>query len=113
MTIVVQEFDGSFSHSIVVDDFHTVHDLPCHSKLKKYVVCACVWMYLCLCVCTYIRMCVYVRTYVCVCVCASPPYLVLAFTVYIRSRKRKMIVSTGEEIEIDVSGTEYVVSYPW
>jgi len=38
MTIVVQEFDGSFSHSIVVDDFYTVHDLPCHSKLKKYVM---------------------------------------------------------------------------
>ena len=35
MTIIVQEFDGSFSHSIVVDDFYTVHDLPCHSKLKK------------------------------------------------------------------------------
>lgn len=64
MTIVVQEFDGSFSHSIVVDDFYTVHDLPCHSKLKK-------------------------------------------------SRKRKMVVSTGEEVEIDVSGTESDIPILW
>ena len=85
MTIVVQEFDGSFSHSIVVDDFYTVHDLPCHSKLKKYV-CAVI--------------CILYSSYC---------MLILFFNLYhIRSRKRKMVVSTGEEVEIDVSGTEYV-----
>ena len=64
MTIVVQEFDGSFSHSIVVDDLYTVHDLPCHSKLKK-CVCVCVCVRVCVCVC--VRACV--RVCVCVCVC--------------------------------------------
>ena len=34
--------------------------------------------------------------------------ITIAVVLYNRSRKRKMIVSTGEEVEIDVSGTEYV-----
>ena len=36
MTVVVQEFDGNFSHTIQVEDISTTHELPCHSKIRKY-----------------------------------------------------------------------------
>ena len=65
MTIVVQEFDGSFSHSIVVDDFYTVHDLPCHSKLKK---CVCMCLGVCVRACVRARVCMYLCVHVRVCV---------------------------------------------
>ena len=35
MTVVVQEFDGNFSHTIQVEDISTTHELPCHSKIRK------------------------------------------------------------------------------
>ena len=35
MTVVVQEFDGNFSHTIQVEDLSTTHELPCHSKIRK------------------------------------------------------------------------------
>ena len=35
MSVVVQEFDGRFSHNIQVEDSVTVHELPCHSKIRK------------------------------------------------------------------------------
>ena len=36
MSVVVQEFDGRFSHNIQVEDSVTVHELPCHSKIRKW-----------------------------------------------------------------------------
>ena len=35
MTIVVQEFDGCFTHTVQVEDSTSVHELPCHSKIRK------------------------------------------------------------------------------
>ncbi len=35
MTVVVQEFDGSFSHTIQVEESTTSHELQCHSKIRK------------------------------------------------------------------------------
>ena len=36
MTIVVQEFDGCFTHTVQVEDSTSVHELPCHSKIRKW-----------------------------------------------------------------------------
>ena len=35
MTVVVQEFDGNFSHTIQVEDVSATHELPCNSKIRK------------------------------------------------------------------------------
>ncbi len=35
MTVVVQEFDGSFTHTIQVEESITSHELQCHSKIRK------------------------------------------------------------------------------
>ena len=37
MTVVVQEFDGCFTHSIQVEENSTSFELPCHSKIRKWV----------------------------------------------------------------------------
>ena len=35
MTVVVQEFDGCFTHSIQVEENTTSYEMPCHSKIRK------------------------------------------------------------------------------
>ena len=37
MAVVVQEFDGCFPHNIQIEDLVSSHELPCHSKIRKYV----------------------------------------------------------------------------
>jgi transcription initiation factor TFIID subunit 2 len=64
MTVVVQEFDGNFSHTIQVEDISTTHELPCHSKIRK-------------------------------------------------SKKRKVPLSHGEEVDIDVSSLDMEVPVLW
>lgn len=36
VTVVVQELDGSFVHTIQIDTDHSTHDLQCHSKVWLY-----------------------------------------------------------------------------
>ena len=47
MAVVVQEFDGCFPHNIQIEDLVSSHELPCHSKIRKYV---------CVYVCMYVSM---------------------------------------------------------
>jgi transcription initiation factor TFIID subunit 2 len=35
LTIVVQELDGSFPHTVQIDGNLSKHDLPCHSKGRR------------------------------------------------------------------------------
>ena len=35
MNVVVQEFDGCFTHTIQVEETITNYELPCHSKIRK------------------------------------------------------------------------------
>jgi len=45
MTVVVQEFDGCFPHNIQIEDPVSSHELPCHSKIRKYGIFRMVEMY--------------------------------------------------------------------
>ena len=72
MSVVVQEFDGCFSHNIQVEDALSVQELPCHSKIRK-----------------------------CVQDCSSNASACLG-----RSKKRKVPLSHGEEVDVDVSSLE-------
>ncbi|KAL5486754.1 hypothetical protein EMCRGX_G019273 [Ephydatia muelleri] len=64
LTVVVQEFDGCFPHTIQVEESTTVYELPCHSKIRK-------------------------------------------------SKKRKVPLSHGEEVEVDVSSLDTEVPILW
>lgn len=64
MSVVVQEFDGCFSHNIQVEDALSVQELPCHSKIRK-------------------------------------------------SKKRKVPLSHGEEVDVDVSSLDNEVPVLW
>lgn len=57
LSIVVQELDGSVSHSVQIDSNLSKHDIPCHSKGR-------------------------------------------------RQKKKRVGLSTGEEIEIDLTNTD-------
>ncbi len=35
VTVVVQELDGSFSHTVQIDDVVSKHDIGCHSKARR------------------------------------------------------------------------------
>lgn len=71
MAIVVQEYDGCFTHNIQVEENTAVYEIPCHSKIRKL---------------------------------AGTGYCQLSNSC--RAKKRKMPLSHGEEIEIDVSTME-------
>lgn len=64
LTVVVQEFDGCFPHTIQVEESTTVYELPCHSKIRK-------------------------------------------------SKKRKVPLCHGEEVEVDVSSLDIEVPILW
>ena len=35
MTVVIQEFDGCFTHNIQIEENTSTYELPCHSKIRK------------------------------------------------------------------------------
>ena len=79
MSVIVQEFDGCFSHNIQVEDLLSTHELPCHSKIRKWV-----WR---------IMLTHHVMVEHC---------LFLIF----RAKKRKVPLIHGEEIDMDISNLE-------
>ena len=38
MTVVVQEFDGFFTHNIQIEENTSTYEIPCHSKIRKLVI---------------------------------------------------------------------------
>lgn len=35
--VTVQELDGSFNHTLQIEENSLKHDIPCHSKSRRYV----------------------------------------------------------------------------
>jgi len=35
LTVCVQELDGSFNHTVQIEDVYSRHELPCHSKSRR------------------------------------------------------------------------------
>ena len=78
MSVTVQEFDGYFSHNIQVEDLVSTHELPCHSKIRKWV-----WLMshdILDLLCNHVHCC--------------------------RAKKRKVPLIHGEEIDVDISNLE-------
>ena len=38
LTVCVQELDGSFNHTVQIEDVYSRHELPCHSKSRRLVI---------------------------------------------------------------------------
>lgn len=36
--VTVQELDGSFNHTLQIEENSLKHDIPCHSKSRRYVL---------------------------------------------------------------------------
>ena len=39
LTVCIQELDGSFKHTVQIEDSLSHHELQCHSKSRRYVLC--------------------------------------------------------------------------
>ena len=47
MTVVVQEFDGFFTHNIQIEENTSTYEIPCHSKIRKLVIIISFGVYMC------------------------------------------------------------------
>ena len=35
LTVCIQELDGSFNHTVQIEDVYSRHEIPCHSKSRR------------------------------------------------------------------------------
>ena len=103
LNITVQELDGFYTHTVQVEELSSTYELPCHSKIRKCVKWAkCVCVYLCVCACVHVWSLRVVYSHV--------KDLCCWFLLFgCRSKKRKVPLSCGEEVEMDLSQIEYVI----
>lgn len=103
--VTVQELDGSFNHMLQIEENSLKHDIPCHSKSRRYAqdqspfhVCN-IAFWISFLGETFIT--VVVATYHCI--LSQMLFLMVSFP---RNKKKKIPLMNGEEVDMDLSAME-------
>lgn len=107
--VTVQELDGSFNHMLQIEENSLKHDIPCHSKSRRYVqdqspfhVCSMQY---------YIAFLIsfIVETFITVVVTTYHfilSQMLFPIVSFPRNKKKKIPLMNGEEVDMDLSAME-------
>lgn len=106
--VTVQELDGSFNHMLQIEENSLKHDIPCHSKSRRYSdqspFHVCNVQYFNVFLNSFI-----VETFITLVVAAYPynlSQMLFLMVSFPRNKKKKIPLMNGEEVDMDLSAME-------